>query len=71
MAANSPIDDLYERHIKELPPEQRAQLADLIRAGLHSQGPSAGDASAEPGKSWHVHAEDYVYELRREWDQHL
>lgn len=69
-------DALYESEIRKLPPAERQRLAELIRRDLESSQSDAG-----PGRSilelrglgaeiWRgINAQDYVDQLRDEWNQ--
>jgi len=65
--------EVYELHVKRLPPEERKRLAEIItRAMEHS--PHQGERSLLEleglgAQLWQgVDAQEYVDELRSEWD---
>jgi hypothetical protein len=68
------VDEIYERHIKSLPPEERLHLLAKVAQGL------AKDIAQPPKRSlleleglgaeiWTgIDAQEYVNKLREEWD---
>ncbi len=76
--ALAPIDDLYERHIRPLPAEQRLQLLALIAQKLAAENKPTDERQTHSileldglGKEiWEgVDAQEYVDALRAEWDE--
>ncbi|MGB8507424.1 MAG: hypothetical protein WCD76_03385 [Pyrinomonadaceae bacterium] len=75
MATKDPVDELYLRHVKPLPPGQRLRLLEKIAQDL------ADDAASRPVRSvlelhglgkeiWEdVDPQMYVNKLRDEWDE--
>ena len=76
MAVTRNIDDLYARHIRPLPPADRLRLLALLAHDLAAV--EAGDQPRERSlleleglgaELWNgVDAQEYVRELREEWD---
>lgn len=75
MAALS-ADEIYEQHVKQLPPAERLRLADMITQDIteatESESESAHSIMELHGlgaEIWDgVDAQEYVNELRKEWD---
>jgi hypothetical protein len=71
------IEDIYERHIKPLPPAERLRLLAIVAQDLATQ---PIEVAVQPQRSimelhglgkelWEgIDAQEYVNELRREWD---
>ena len=67
--------EIYEQHIKQLPPEERLRLVEMIASEM-----AASESETHPKRSlleleglgeeiWEgVDAQEYVNELRKEWD---
>lgn len=75
------LDELYARHVKPLPPEDRLRLLAVIARDLaadqegrqlhqHGRARSLLEPEGVGADLWaDVEAQDYVRELRAEWDQ--
>ncbi len=65
--------EVYELHVKRLPPEERKRLAEMIARAMELS-PNQGERSLLEleglgAQLWQgVDAQKYVDELRREWD---
>ena len=76
----SKIEELYQQHIKLLLPAERLRLVELIAHDLVAQ---RAESAEKPKRSimelhglgkeiWEgIDAQEYVNELRKEWDHHL
>ena len=74
------LSELYERHIKILSPEERLRLLALVAQDLAAPSPGATETSENSRRSimelhglgkeiWEgIDAQQYVNELRAEWD---
>ena len=79
MTAQSEIEQLYERHIKPLPPEARLRLLAVIahdlavdHAGDRPQERSILELRGLGAEIWRgVDAQQYVDELRNEWERDI
>jgi hypothetical protein len=65
--------EVYERHVKRLPPEERKQLAEMITQAMKGPTPQTVRSIMElhglGAEIWEgVDAQEYVNELRKEWD---
>jgi hypothetical protein len=72
------VDDIYERHIRSLPAEQRLRLlariaAELAAEGAATTGPRLHNVMEFYGvgrRSWDgSDAQEFVNKLRAEWDE--
>ena len=76
MATRADVAELYERHIKLLPPEDRLRLLEVIARDLAhgADGRAPGERSLLELEGlgsaiWEkVDAQEYVNQLRQEWD---
>jgi hypothetical protein len=76
MAMSTRIEELYARYIKPLPPEDRLRLLALIARDLAEAARPTGshersllELAGLGAELWRdVDAQEYVRELRREWD---
>lgn len=65
--------EVYELHVKRLPPEERKRLAEMITRAMEGS-PRQGERSLLELEGlgadlWEgVDAQEYVNELRKEWD---
>lgn len=79
MAVRSAIDQIYERHIRPLPPEDRLRLLAVIAQDLSSD--QTGNTPPERSileleglgaELWsEIDAQRYVDELRDEWERDI
>jgi hypothetical protein len=72
------VEELYERHVKPLPPAERLRLLAMTAQDLarepadHSAGRKRSilELHGLGAEIWQgIDAQDYVNELRSEWDQ--
>lgn len=71
------LEELYERHIKPLPPAERIRLIAMTARDLAPSAPEGTEARERSlmeleglgADLWQgVEAQEYVNELRKEWD---
>jgi hypothetical protein len=76
MAAIS-VEELYERHIKPLPPADRMRLIALTARDLAQPATAAGEPPKRSIMELHglgaeiwegIDAQEHVHQLREEWD---
>lgn len=69
--------EIYEQLVKHLPPEERQQLVELVNEELVASAPVEPEEHKRNimelhglgAESWKgIDAQDYVNELRQEWD---
>ncbi len=65
--------EVYELHVRRLPPEERKRLAEMITQAMEQPAPQAERSLLEleglGAELWKgVDAQEYVNELRKEWD---
>jgi len=65
--------EVYEQHVKRLPPEERKRLAEMIAEAMERPAPQAERSIMElhglGAEIWEgIDAQEYVNELRKEWD---
>lgn len=65
--------EVYELHVKRLPPEERKRLAEMITRAMerstHQGERSLLELEGLGAELWEgVDAQEYVNELRKEWD---
>ncbi|HMF57311.1 MAG TPA: hypothetical protein VK619_13290 [Pyrinomonadaceae bacterium] len=77
--SSADIDEIYAQHIKPLPTEDRLKLLALVARDLAQQKDSAEGQKTRSIMELHglgkeiwegIEAQDYVNELRNEWDHH-
>ena len=70
-------EEIYERHIRGLPAEQRLRLVEIVVRELADQTPQTGQETPRNLMDLHglgkeiwegIDAQKYVDELRSEWD---
>ena len=74
--STSTIQEIYERHIKPLPPTEQLRLVEIIAKEIASEGYPQRKAKRSlleleglGAEIWEgIDAQEYVNELRREWD---
>ncbi len=71
------IEDIYERHIKPLPPAERLRLLAIVAQDLATEPTQATGQRQRSIMELHglgkelwegIDAQEYVNELRKEWD---
>jgi hypothetical protein len=71
------LEEIYERHIKPLPPTERLRLLAIVAQDLAAQAPepvekhqrSLLELEGLGAEIWQgIDAQAYVNELRKEWD---
>ncbi|MFL5800692.1 MAG: hypothetical protein ACJ8CR_03020 [Roseiflexaceae bacterium] len=71
------IEDIYERHIKPLPPAERLRLLAIVAQDLATEPTQATvqrqrsllELEGLGAEIWQgIDAQEYVNELRKEWD---
>jgi hypothetical protein len=78
--AGMSVEELYERHIKPLPPAERMRLIALTAQGLSQPALVAGEPPKRSIMELHglgaeiwegIDTQEYVRQLRDEWDHRL
>jgi hypothetical protein len=72
--------EIYEQLVKRLPPEERLQLIEMVNRDLATSRPAEPEKNKRSLMELHglgaeiwegIDAQEYVDELRKEWDHRL